>query len=150
MGLFAAAYFDRRWMSLALPFAAVFLSDLVLNNVIYRAYFPTFTWFTSVWTYVSLAAIVLAGQGWLSRRVSPGRVIGASASASLLFFLISNFGVWASGGLYPPTASGLTLCYAAGLPFLGNTLLGDLFFSGVLFGAYALLQRRDFLMLNAK
>ena len=44
--------------------------------------------------------------------------------------------------MYPQTLSGLASCYIAGLPFYGRTLLGDLFFSGVLFGVYALVSRK--------
>jgi hypothetical protein len=142
MGLFGAACFSDRRMAWMIPFMALFLSDLVLNNMVYRAYFPTFTWFTSVWAYASLAVVMLMGQVWLRRGISAERVLGASLSGSLLFFLVSNFGVWASGGMYPPNFSGLLLCYAAGLPFFTNTVLGDLFFSGVMFGSYAYLSNR--------
>jgi hypothetical protein len=38
--------------------------------------------------------------------------------------------------------AGLSACYVAALPFFGRTLLADLFYSGVLFGAYALVSRR--------
>jgi hypothetical protein len=56
--------------------------------------------------------------------------------------LLSNFGVWAAGTMYPKTIEGLMACYVAGIPFLKGTLLGDLFYSGVLFGAFALAQKQ--------
>jgi hypothetical protein len=56
--------------------------------------------------------------------------------------LLSNFGVWAGGTMYPKTIEGLMICYAAGIPFLKGTLLGDLFYSGVLFGMFALAQKQ--------
>ena len=64
----------------------------------------------------------------------------ASLSASVVFFLVSNFGVWASGTMYPNTFSGLMICYAAGLPFLKNTLIGDMAYSGALFGIFEVIQ----------
>ncbi len=58
---------------------------------------------------------------------------------SFSFYLITNFGVWLMGNYYPKNAAGLLESYIAGLPFLQNAILGDLFFSGVMFGAVWLL-----------
>ena len=56
------------------------------------------------------------------------------------FFLVSNFGVWAGGTMYPKNFSGLITCYAAGVPFIHNTIISDVLFTTVLFGTYYLLQ----------
>lgn len=137
MGLFGAAYFSNRIWAFVVPFAALFFSDLLLNNTIYASYYEGFTLFGPGvhWTYLGFAAIVLIGMGLL-KKVKLLHVVGASLSASVVFFLISNFGVWASGLVYSKDAAGLIASYAAGLPFLQYTMLGDLFFSGVLFGLY--------------
>ena len=63
--------------------------------------------------------------------VAVAALIGAVA-----FYLITNFGVWATGLTYPKTGAGLLACYAAGIPFFGYTLLGNLLYSAVLFGAF--------------
>jgi len=55
---------------------------------------------------------------------------------------VTNFGVWISGLTYPKTWEGLLACYTAAIPFFWNTLAGDLFYVGVLFGAFAFLQNR--------
>ncbi|MBP5474427.1 MAG: hypothetical protein J6X92_06710, partial [Bacteroidales bacterium] len=63
--------------------------------------------------------------------------------ASVIFFLISNFGTWASGLMpYTKDFSGLMTCYAAGIPFFKNTLMGDLFYCGVMFGIYELVKAK--------
>jgi hypothetical protein len=67
-------------------------------------------------------------------------VIGGMLTCSLLFFAATNFAVWAFSGLYPLTWQGLTTCYVAALPFLDKTVLGDLFWCGVLFGGAWLVQ----------
>lgn len=136
IGLFGAAYFSRRPVLLAVPFAALFLSDLFINNVIYSQFYEGFVFITSWWIYAAFALVMLAGYGLLRNGVSPLRVVGASLSGSLLFFLVTNFSVWAETTMYPKTAAGLAACYTAGLPFLQNTMLGDLFFCTVMFGAY--------------
>jgi len=145
MSLFGAAYFSRRYLALIVPFVAMWLSNLYLNNVIYAQMYPEFysgfSWFGNWAVYISFALIV--GLGWLLlRKVSPLRLIGASVSASLLFFLITNFQAWMMTPAYPRTAAGLGMAYAAGIPYFWNTLLGDLFFTGLLFGAFAFFQQR--------
>ncbi|MCC6462876.1 MAG: hypothetical protein IT260_20580 [Saprospiraceae bacterium] len=143
IGLFGAAYFQRRWMALLVPFAALFCTDLFLNNVIYRAYYPEFQWITSAWIYLAFALVMLVGWLQLRQKVSVGRIVTASLSASVVFFLVSNFSTWAETNLYPKTLAGLSMCYAAGLPYFGNTVLGDLCFSAALFGGYAWVARQS-------
>jgi hypothetical protein len=143
MALFGAAYFSRQALTLAVPFIALFVSDLVLNNVIYRQYYPEFTLITSWWIYAAFGLVMLAGWLLLRQNVSPTRVVAASLTASAIFFLVTNFSVWAESAMYPKTPAGLMACYTAGLPFLKNTVLGDLFFSAALFGVYEWAARRQ-------
>ncbi|MEO0733731.1 MAG: DUF6580 family putative transport protein [Bacteroidota bacterium] len=135
MAQFGAAVLPKRWLALLVPMAAFYLSDLVLNNVVYAEYFEGFYWGISPWIYGAVLLMVLLGMGLLrNRRFSWLRVGGAAAGASLVFFFASNFGVWAGGTMYPRTFAGLGMAYAAGLPFLLNSLIANLVFSGVLFG----------------
>jgi hypothetical protein len=69
-------------------------------------------------------------------------IAAAAVTSSLLFFVLTNLGVWAFGHMYPKTAAGLIACYTAALPFFRNTLEGDLLYTLVLFGGFALLERR--------
>jgi MFS family permease len=97
-------------------------------------------WFLAAASLGYAVSLALTGLlGWWLRR-SPGstRIIGASVAGSLLFFLVTNFGVWAVGELYPLTTAGLWQCYVAAVPFFRGTLLGDLVYAAVLFGGYAL------------
>jgi len=143
MALFGAAYFSQRYLAFVIPIISMWLSDLLLNNVVYGQYFDHFVWVYDgfYWTYGAFIIIGLVGFVLL-KRVKPQILFVASLSASVLFFLISNFGVWASGTMYPHSFSGLISCYAAGMPFFKNTLLGDLVYCSVLFGAFEFLQYR--------
>lgn len=145
MGLFGAAHFTKRYMAFVVPFAAMWLSDLILNNVVYANMYPEyyngFQWFGNTSVYLSFGLIIILGFVLL-RKIKVVNVLLASLAASVLFFLITNFAVWMGSLAYPQNAIGLMTCYAAGLPFFGNTLLGDLFYSGVLFGAFELLKAR--------
>lgn len=140
--LFGAAHFANRKYAYIIPIFAVWLSDLVLNNVIYSEYFTSFSLLYPgfYWQYGSYLLTVVLGQ-FLFKKVSVLRVLGGALAASILFFVISNFGVWAGGTMYPKTFNGLVACYVAGIPFIKGTLLGNFIFSGALFGGYYLLQR---------
>jgi hypothetical protein len=143
MALFGAAYFSKKHLALLFPIVAMWLSDLVLNNVVYGRYFDGFTFFYQgfYWTYSAFIIIGMLGF-FLLKKVGAFRLILASISASILFFLISNFGVWASGFMYPLTWDGLLTCYTAALPFFQNTLTGDLVYNGVLFGSFELARHK--------
>jgi hypothetical protein len=69
--------------------------------------------------------------------MNPARIVTASLASSTFFFLTTNFAVWASGTWYPKTLDGLMWAYTLGLPFFRNMMIGDLFFRGVVFGAWA-------------
>jgi hypothetical protein len=86
-----------------------------------------------------VAIVVLIGRALSKRRTVLG--VGAAAIASsMLFFLVTNFGVWLVMDYYPKSLLGLGACYVAALPFFQNTVAGDLFYSGLLFGGFALLE----------
>ncbi len=146
VALFGAAWFRHRLSGFAIPLVAMWLSDLYINNVTYAAYNSSFVWLSDgfYWMYGSFALISLLGL-LLFREVTPSRILGGAVSSSLLFFLITNFGVWLGSTLYPQTLSGLITCYAAGVPFYWNTLAGDLVYSAALFGAAFGLQRANVL-----
>lgn len=129
MALFGGAYLANKKLSIILPLVALFLSDLVIG-------------FHSTMFFV-YGAFALAGVlGWFLREErSMGRLVGCALATSLLFFVISNFGVWFMGGMYAKNMAGLIECYVAAIPFLDNQIYGDLFFSTVMFGGYEAVRR---------
>lgn len=92
-----------------------------------------FTW--AGFVLVSLFGTILRNATLLTR-ISLG-ALGSGA----IFFIVSNFGVWITGGLYPPTLAGFIDCYYMALPFFRTSLMADLFYSALLFGLYALAAR---------
>lgn len=99
------------------PLGVLFLTDL---------YFGFHT--TMPWVYGSYALIVSLGA-LFKQRQSLTILVSLALASSTLFFLITNFGVWITGELYPKTIQGLIECYTLALPFFRNTLLGDIFYS---------------------
>jgi hypothetical protein len=140
--LFGGAYMSRKYGFL-IPIVALFLSDLILNNLLYAKQFPHaydgFVLFVpqTLWTYGALVLIVIMGNRFI-REGKLLSIIGTSVGASVVFFLITNFAVWPGSTIYPKSIEGLLMSYGAGIPFFWNTLIGDLFFVAVFFGGYAL------------
>ena len=88
-------------------------------------------------TYGALFLTVCIGVFIGSKR-NAGWVIGGTMLSSVLFFIITNFAVWlAPHFMYPRTLTGLIECYTMAIPFFRNTVIGDLFYSGVFFGGFA-------------
>ena len=137
IALFGMAYFkDKKW-ALIIPLVALWASDLILNNFRYAEYYEGFTWFSSGALYIYGAFAMIAVLGYyLLKKVSFGRVLGGALGASLIFFIVSNFGVWISSPMYPLTVEGLIACYTAAIPFFHYTIAGNLIYSAALFGSF--------------
>jgi len=139
LALFGGARYSNRFAAYLIPLAAVWVSDLFLNFAFYGRFVPFYD--GALVTYAAFAMIVLLGSLSL-RRFSAKNLLFTSLSASVLFFMVSNFGVWAFSGLYPLTSAGITACYAAAVPFFRNTLAGDLVYSFAVFYAFELARLR--------
>ena len=142
IGLFGAAHFAKKWQAFFIPLIGIWVSDLVINNYVYSSSSSNFVWFYSgfYWQYISYILIIFTGLFIFNRGISLTKTAGGMISSSGIFFLVSNFGVWAGGTMYPKNFSGLITCYAAGVPFIHNTIISDVLFTTVLFGTYYLLQ----------
>jgi len=136
IALFGGAYFlDRKW-AFVLPVMALFLSDLILQIMFWTgvAQFPGF-YPGMVFIYASFLMVVGLGLS-MKGKVNPLRAVGSALLASILFFLITNFGVWMTMNMYPKSVAGLMECYIAAIPFFRNTLIGDMAYTAIIFGAF--------------
>ncbi len=130
MALFGGVYLNKKY-ALILPLLALFISDLFLG--FYGAPMMSFV-------YGSFLLTGCIGI-FLKNHKKPAAIISAALFSSLLFYLITNFGVWLTTPLYPKTLSGLLNCYTMAIPFFRNTLLGDLFYTGIFFASYEIAVR---------
>lgn len=131
IALFGGAIFKNKKIALAVPIAAVFLSDLVLG--LHESMLAV---------YLCLGVFMYMGMK-LNRKSGKSVATNAIASA-VIFFIVTNFTVWAFGGVYELNLSGLMLSYSLALPFFNWNLISTLLFSGVLFGAYNLFEKYSF------
>ncbi len=122
MALFAGAFFSNRIHAYLVPLVAMILSDLILG-------FHS----TVLYVYAGIMATVVIGS--FLNQVTVFRVGMAAIIASIVFFLITNFGAWMHHNMYSQDLNGLLQAYVAGIPFLRNSLIANLIFSYLVFYA---------------
>lgn len=139
IAIFAGTYFSDKRLAFAVPLLSMFVTDLFLG---FHSTMPA--------VYISFLLAVFIG---FQLRNNSGivRLFLASISGSVIFFLITNFAVWLTSGMYSMDMPGLINCYTAAIAFYRefgatgsfffNSVAGDLFYNGILFGSYALLRR---------
>jgi hypothetical protein len=130
IALFGGAQFASKRTAFLVPLLAMLLSDLVLG---FHTLMPV--------VYGSFALTVALGF-WVRLHRSGQRIAFAAIASAISFFVITNFGVWAISHLYPRTLVGLTECYVAAIPYFQNMLAGNLLYSTLLFGGFALAEKR--------
>lgn len=125
IAIFSGIYLPKKW-AVVLPLAAMFFSDLFIG-------FYALPIMLSV--YVSFIIMGLIGLA-IRKNKKLSTVLGGTILGSVIFYLVTNGAVWAFGNWYGHNLSGLINCYAMAIPFFRNSLLGDLFYTGVLAGVY--------------
>lgn len=145
ISLFSGAVLKNKSYAYLLPLAAYFISDVYLQLVHQNGFYGISQFF------VYGAMILVVALGSLMKKVQALNVLGFTVGGSLLFWTISNLGVFFSG-YYGLNLQGLINTYLAAIPFYQkdgvstglffNAIVGDLIFSGALFGIYALVKSR--------
>jgi hypothetical protein len=130
IALFAGAQFEDKKKAFLVPVCTLLINYLMVGL---HALMP--------WVFGSYCLIVCLGFA-LRERSGPSKICGVSVLGSLLFFLITNFGVWAMLDTFPKTGAGLAACYLAGLHSFARTVTGDCFYSALLFGGMGLAELR--------
>jgi len=127
LGLFGGVYLNKKY-ALLVPLLAMLVSDYFIGF----AELPV-----TISIYFSFFLIGLIGL-WLKNHKNFSNIFGATLAGSILFFVITNFAVWAATPWYTKTWQGFLECYILAVPFFRNTILGDLFYVGTMFGLYEL------------
>jgi hypothetical protein len=123
LALFSGLMFQKRWLSILVPLVAMFISDMVLGFGM-----------ISLWVYS--AFIMITMLGWFLNEMNVKSIF----LSSLVFFIVSNFGVWVMD--YPHTIEGLIMCYTLAIPFFGYSIVGDLFWGFFIKYSYKLTENR--------
>ena len=147
--LFGGIVLKDKRLAYIIPLLSLFLSDVFLQyfteiHALDREYLGQLL-------FVYGAFLLITWIGTLIKKVNVLTLLLSSLGTGVLFFLISNLGTFMTTGLYPKTGAGLLACYAAGIPFYQsdnmfssfalNGLMGNVFFTAVLFGIWAALKQ---------
>ena len=144
IALFSGAYLGWKALAAITPLIAWFFSDLLINNTVSRMFYPDvegIVWYADYMptVYISAFFMILLGAKVL-KKWNPATLAITALSASLIFFIVSNFGTWMSGTIYPMNSAGLAACFTAALPFLKTSVISNLAFTAILFGGYELVH----------
>jgi hypothetical protein len=142
LALFGGSYFLLKRFAFIIPIAAYMLSDFIINNTVYSAYYSDGVVFYQnymLWTIGSLFLIVILGK-FLLQRVNLKNTVFGVLGATTIFWLVSNFGDWLGSAVYAKSFSGLIACYIAAIPFYAYSLIGNAAFGLILFGGYELVK----------
>ena len=123
VALFSGFYLSNKKIALLVPIICMLISDYFIG-------FHSLMWAV----YLSFSATVVIG--FLMKKAKSKLIFLNSIFSAVLFFIITNFAVWASGSFYSKDFTGLLTCFSMGIPFLKNTLLSAVIFSSILFGGY--------------
>lgn len=129
ISLFSGFYFRRYFIWL--PILVMLISDIFIGF---------YDWKLMAVVYFSFILISIIGIA-LRKYKSVLTLLACSLSGSILFYLLTNFAVWALTGWYSHNFHGLINCYIMALPFFKNTLAGDIFYASVIFGAYEIIAQ---------
>ena len=123
IAIFSGLFLPRK-LALWLPIVALFVSDLFIGF---------YMWEVMVTVYTSMLLTTFVATK-IEHKFAP--ITGLTLAGSILFFATTNAAVWAFGTMYTHDLAGLGQSYLMALPFFRNSLMGDLFFTGILVGSY--------------
>jgi hypothetical protein len=130
IALFAGAHFERRFFAIAVPLLTMLIGDAFIG---FHSLMPVI--------YATYALIAVIGMLLRNHRTNVAAIGGSVLLSSTIFYLITNYAVWAMGTTYAKTTSGLVACYVAAIPYFGNTLASDAIFTACFFGIFAISER---------
>lgn len=133
-GIIFGAIAIRHPLSVFYIMLSYFIADLIINVLIYQIGPVSLN--QLIWVYAPLIFIYFISRSFKNITNGPSKVLILCLTGSVLFFVVSNFGVWMLSSLYSKDLTGLSACYIAALPFWTNEIAGTLFYSLVMFGVY--------------
>lgn len=146
MAVFGGSVIKDKKLAFLLPLGALLLSDICL-----QLFTETKGFYGTTQYFVYAAFIIITALSTLIQKRSVASIAFAAIWSGAIFFVLSNFGVWASSNFYPKSIAGLGACYAASIPFykneffgnfILNSIMGNVFYLALMFGAYSIMERK--------
>jgi hypothetical protein len=146
MAIFGGSVIKDKKLAFLLPLAALLLSDVCL-----QLFTSTKGFYGTTQFFVYGAFLIITALATLVSKRSVSNIALAAVWSGVIFFVLSNLGVWVSSNTYPKTMAGLSACYAAAIPFykneffgnfILNSIMSNVFYSALMFGVYAYVERK--------
>jgi len=129
VAIFAGRYLPNKY-SLTIPLAAMLLSDIIIG-------FYSLPIMLSVYLSFGIMSLI----GYITKKQNFKKIAAGTLIGSTIFYLITNWAVWAIGTMYPHDITGLMISYYSALPFFRNQLLGDIFYTIIMVGGYEMILK---------
>ncbi|MFA5670136.1 MAG: DUF6580 family putative transport protein [Balneolaceae bacterium] len=139
MALFGGAYFSK-WKGLAFPVLILWVSDIVLNKMVYIGEWTLF-YEGAAWTYGAFALMALVGRLGMKQK-NARTFLGSSLAIVLIHWIVTDIGVWLYSGTYAHTLAGFWACLVAAIPFEINLLVGTVFYGSILFSSFEYMKAK--------
>lgn len=139
MAIMGGAVLKNPLQSILLPLGALFISDIIINNVIYAGEGFTFFYASAAFVYGAVLLTILISR--FARKLNVKNYLGLAILSSIIFFFATNFGTWATGSMYPRTMEGLLAALVAGIPYAFSFLAGTVVYGVLTTIAYGAIIR---------
>ena len=119
--IFTPYIIKDKWIAMSIPLLAMFIADIFIGFHPYM-----------LWIYGAIGISTLLSYWSMRFNKKYMQLAIMTLVSSILFFIITNFGVWTIWDYYPKTINGLLLCYTMAIPFFQNTLLGTIIYTAII------------------
>lgn len=133
IALFGASYLKNNVMAYGFLFVTLFLSDILLNVVVYKS--DSLLYGGWYWTYIAFFLMILAAK-FIMKKVSVASFLGGTLAIVFIHWMVSDLGVWLGSAMYPQTLAGFWACLVAAIPFELRFLYGTLLYGAIMFGSF--------------
>jgi hypothetical protein len=141
MALFGGAYFKGNAKPLLFPLMAIFISDIILFNTVYKDYGNGILYDGWLWVYGAFLLIALSAK-LIIKKVNAQNIAIAIVIAVLIHWIITDIGVWIGSKTYAQTFAGFVECLNAAIPFELRLLLATVIYGAIMFGVFEVMQRK--------
>ncbi|MFA7653419.1 MAG: DUF6580 family putative transport protein [Candidatus Magasanikbacteria bacterium] len=130
IAMFSGLYLPRRW-AIAGPILVMLISDIFIGF---------YAWQIMLSVYAGFTVMGLIGlKVRANKKITT--VIGGTLLGSVIFYLVTNFMIWAFGTMYAHNFTGLIQSYTMAIPFFKNSLTGDIAYITILAGSYEMAMK---------
>lgn len=141
MALFGGAYFNKRWKAFTFPLLMLFVSDLILQETVFKKFGNGILYGGWYWVYGSFILMTMTGR-WMLKKITVNRLLLSIAVCVGIHWIITDTGVWIGSKIYSQNITGFFNCLQNAVPYEWRFLAGTLVYGVILFGLFEWMDRK--------